>query len=148
MKPEQISFLEDDAVETTGEITLDRLRMVNRTRQIEWGAGDKITIDFSAIELAGEIGELLDVMEVITNDHIAVKLAGKSGKLLNVIKKMLRERLNLRGSRASLEDLENEFADVLITLDLLAMRMKVDLTAALRRKFNETSSKLGLMTKL
>ncbi len=126
MNPKQLKFdIIEDVEEPTGEITLDRLRMANRVRNCEWGGGDKITAEYSAVELAGEVGELL-----------------------NVIKKMMRENLGIRGSRATINDLEDEFADVLITLDLLAMRMKVDLTESLRRKFNETSSKLGLMTRL
>ena len=107
------------------EISLGNLRAANHSRQIEWDNSRQITPEYSAIEFAGEVGELL-----------------------NVVKKIFREKLHLRGTRATHQDLENEMADVLITLDLLAMRMNVDLTAALRRKFNDTSDKLGLRVML
>ena len=107
------------------EITLTDLRGANVSRQREWDPTGKITPDFFALELAGEVGELL-----------------------NVYKKLMRHKLELPGSRATREDLENELADVLIVLDLFAMRMDVDLTTALKRKFNATSDKLKLSTKL
>lgn len=106
-------------------ISLDDLRLANRLRQTEWDVANKITVEYSAIEFVGEVGELL-----------------------NAIKKMIREKLELRGSRSNIGEVEDEMADVLITLDLLAMRMGVDLTEALRCKFNATSYKLGLRTKL
>jgi NTP pyrophosphatase (non-canonical NTP hydrolase) len=107
------------------EIDLSILRRANRRRQEEWDLNGVITVEYSAIELAGEIGELL-----------------------NVVKKISREKMGLRGSRATTKDLEQEFGDALITLDLLAMRMNVDLTLALRKTFNAKSAELGLNTKI
>jgi hypothetical protein len=66
----------------------------------------------------------------------------------NVVKKLVREKLGLRGSRATQEDLEDELADGQICLDLLAMAAGVDLGAATIRKFNERSRDLGLQTML
>lgn len=74
------------------------LREANIARQAEWDAGNAITLTYRANELAGEMGEAC-----------------------NVIKKLERERLGIRGSRATLLQLAEELADVVICADLTAM---------------------------
>jgi NTP pyrophosphatase (non-canonical NTP hydrolase) len=100
------------------------LRAANAARQKEWDAGGKIDLTYRGNELAGEVGEAC-----------------------NVIKKLERERLGIRGSRATVEDLASELADAMICLDLVAMAAGIDLEAAVRKKFNETSEKNGLDTR-
>jgi NTP pyrophosphatase (non-canonical NTP hydrolase) len=100
------------------------LRKANKIRQIEWD-GDKVGILFRAIELAGEVGEAM-----------------------NIVKKLERERLHIKGSRATIDELADEIADVVICADLLAMQLDIDLAEAVRRKFNATSAKYGLSTRL
>lgn len=78
----------------------------------------------------------------------AVELGGEVGELLNVVKKLKREDRSWRGSRADPDDFADECADVLICLDKLARRRGVDLVAATVRKFNATSEKVGLPQKL
>lgn len=78
----------------------------------------------------------------------ALELGGEVGELLNVVKKLEREDRGWRGSRATPEDFADECADVLICLDKLARRRGVDLAAATVRKFNATSDKVGLPHKL
>lgn len=78
----------------------------------------------------------------------AVELGGEVGELLNVVKKLEREDRNWRGSRAESDDFADECADVLICLDKLARRRGVDLIKAVTRKFNATSDKVGLPHKL
>lgn len=56
------------------------LRAANVARQEEWDPGDKITLSYRGNELAGEVGEAC-----------------------NIIKKIERERLGIRGSRATVE---------------------------------------------
>lgn len=51
----------------------------------------------------------------------ANELAGETGELCNVLKKIHRERCGVAGSRAVLNDLAEEAADVLICIDLLAL---------------------------
>lgn len=97
------------------------LREANEHRQKEWDAGDQITMAYRGNELAGEVGEAC-----------------------NIIKKLERERLGIRGSRATLADLADELADVAVCLDLIAMKAGIDLDAATREKFNRTSRKVGL----
>jgi NTP pyrophosphatase (non-canonical NTP hydrolase) len=80
------------------------LREANVARQKEWDFGDLITPAYRANELAGEMGEAC-----------------------NVIKKLERERLAIRGSRATVDQLAEELADVVICVDLVAMKAGCDL---------------------
>lgn len=105
--------------------TYDRLRMANAVRQAEWDAGNQLTLAYRGNELAGEVGEAC-----------------------NVIKKLERERLGIRGSRDTIKHLAEELADVIICTDLIAMDAGIDLDAAVAHKFNATSEKVGLATRL
>ena len=101
------------------------LRMADMARQKVWDPTDQITLTYRSTELAGEVGEAC-----------------------NVVKKLERERLGIRGSRATKEQLAEELADVIICVDLLAMECGIDLSEAVRTKFNATSEKYGLPTRL
>lgn len=92
-------------------------------RQKAWTGGeegDKLPVEFYAIELVGEIGELF-----------------------NVIKKMMRVQYGVRGSTATVKDMEEEFGDALICLKNMASKYGVDLEKVAREKFNATSTKYG-----
>lgn len=106
-------------------MSLDILRAVNEIRQAEWNPDDSITIEYRGNELAGEVGEAC-----------------------NVIKKLARERLGIRGSRATKEQLAEELADVVICVDLIAAQAGINLASAVRSKFNATSEKYGLRTRM
>lgn len=106
-------------------MNLRTLRIANITRQQEWDSGNQIDAAYRGNELAGEVGEAC-----------------------NVIKKLERERLGIKGSRDTIEHLGEELADVVICLDLIAMHYGIDLGDAVRRKFNATSEKVGLSTRL
>ncbi len=114
-------------------MTLRQLRYANMHRHAEWwakqGGGKEetlhVSLSFRGNELAGEVGEAC-----------------------NVIKKMEREMLGLRGSRATKKQLADELADVLICVDLIAMDQDIDLGDAVIRKFNATSDKYELRTKM
>lgn len=101
--------------------TYTSLLRANQARQKEWDPEGKIDVSFKAIELVGEVGELL-----------------------NVVKKMERARLGLRGSRALPGQLADELADVIICVSLLAARCGVDLQSAVVNKFNATSADVGI----
>lgn len=101
------------------------LRAANEARQVEWDAGNQLSAAYRGNELAGEVGEAC-----------------------NVIKKLERERLGIRGSRDTVDHLAEELADVIICVDLLAMHYGINLDAAVARKFNATSEKVGLKTRL
>jgi NTP pyrophosphatase (non-canonical NTP hydrolase) len=109
----------------TNTLSLDRLRAANISRQAEWDSTAIIDLAFRGNELAGEVGEAC-----------------------NVIKKLVRERLGITGSRDTIDHLAEELADVIICADLIAMGEGIDLSAAVTSKFNLTSAKVGLATRL
>lgn len=106
-------------------LTLRALRNANERRQREWDKAGGIDASYRGNELAGEVGEAC-----------------------NVIKKLERERLGIRGSRATVAQLAEELADVVICVDLIAQHYEVDLGEAVVAKFNATSEKVGLSTRL
>lgn len=110
---------------STQETTRYSLREANLVRQAEWDADNQVTLSYRGNELAGEVGEAC-----------------------NVIKKLDRERMGIRGSRDTIEHLAEELADVIICVDLIASATGVDLDSAVRAKFNATSEKYGLKTRL
>jgi NTP pyrophosphatase (non-canonical NTP hydrolase) len=105
--------------------TFSTLRDANRERHKEWFKDKEVSLLFRATELAGEVGELC-----------------------NVIKKLERERLGVKGSKATLEQVADELADVVISADLLGMQFGINIGEAIERKFNATSTKYRLKTKL
>jgi hypothetical protein len=118
------------------------LRSANVARQAEWDTGNQIGATWRGNEMGGEIGEALEKGVAL----IEMGVAG--GRAQNIIKKLERERLNIPGSRATIEELMDELADVVICADLVAMLYGGDLDAAVARKFNATSEKVGLQTRL
>lgn len=101
------------------------LRAANIARQKEWDPANSLSLTFRSTELAGEVGEAC-----------------------NVVKKIERERLGIAGSRATKQQLAEELADVVICTDLIAMAEDIDLTEAIKTKFNATSDKVGLSTRI
>lgn len=107
-------------------LSLNELREANEYRHDEWaGGGRKIPLSFRGVELAGECGEAC-----------------------NELKKLERYTLGLAGGKWDLQGLREELADVLISADLIAMDLNIDLAAAVREKFNKTSAKHGFVTRL
>ena len=104
---------------------LKQLRNANTARQVEWANGGTLSLAYKGNELAGEVGEAC-----------------------NIIKKLEREALGIAGSRATVAELAEELADVVICVDLIALELGIDLETALRDKFNKTSLKVGLETRL
>lgn len=100
----------------------ESLRAANQHRQTLWSGGENKTNGplYAATELAGEVGEVC-----------------------NVVKKLEREARGLPGSRTTLEKLEEEIGDVLICVDLLAIEYGIDPFAAAAKKFNKTSEALN-----
>ena len=106
-------------------LSLRALHAANIARQAEWCPDQVPDLSFRGNELAGEAGEAC-----------------------NIVKKLERERHGWRGSRATLDDLAQELADVVICADLCAVTAGIDLDAAVVAKFNATSEKQGLSTML
>lgn len=99
---------------------LRKLQEANRERQKLWDPDWLISPTYRATELAGEVGEAL-----------------------NIVKKLERERMGLKGSRSCAADLADELADVIICTALLADDYGIDLSEAVAKKFNATSAKVG-----
>jgi NTP pyrophosphatase (non-canonical NTP hydrolase) len=112
-------------IDCATRMTFEKLRTANTVRQEEWDPDDKITLSYRGNELAGETGEAC-----------------------NIMKKLERERLGIRGSRTTRGELAKELADIIICVDLIASNEDIDLADAVREKFNETSEKYGLETRL
>lgn len=106
-------------------ITFEDLRYANVQRNKEWDPAAALSGAFRGLELAGEIGELC-----------------------NVVKKMERERLGLPGSRASWSRFTEELGDAQICLDLLAMHYSADLAEATKLAFNTKSLAMALQTRI
>lgn len=102
-------------------MSLDKLRDANRRRHKEWAHGEDVDLSFRGVELAGEVGEVC-----------------------NEIKKLERVRLNLVGSKTDLEGIKEELADVMISADLIAMDLGIDMASEIQKKFDKTSRKYNL----
>jgi NTP pyrophosphatase (non-canonical NTP hydrolase) len=107
----------------TDGVTFNVLRGANRRRQQEWPGNEQADTAFRAIEVAGEAGEVSEA-----------------------VKKLLRAQRGIKGSTATTEDVAAEMGDLLVSLDLLADSLGIDLGDAVRRKFNATSEKYGMRT--
>jgi len=106
-------------------MNLTTLRNANQERHLEWANGNDIPLSFRGLELAGEAGEAC-----------------------NELKKLERFRMGMVGGKDDMQGLREELADVLICIDLIAMDLDIDLGDALKEKFNKTSEKYGLATRM
>ncbi|MDI1346318.1 MAG: MazG nucleotide pyrophosphohydrolase domain-containing protein [Pseudolabrys sp.] len=101
------------------------LRQANITRAKEFNPhGVDMGLPFAVLELAGEVGELA-----------------------NALKKVIRHEHGIVGGSNDLQAVVDELADVIISADLVAMALNVDLADIVTRKFNATSEKHGLKTR-
>lgn len=107
----------------TDGLTFNVLREANNSRQREWPGNEQADTAFRAIELAGEAGEVCEA-----------------------VKKFLRLKRGIKGSTATREDIASEMGDLLVSLDLLAVDLGINLGEAVREKFNATSAKYGMRT--
>ncbi|WQO66806.1 MazG-like family protein [Sinorhizobium medicae] len=113
-----------ELVEKTA-LTLGQLQAAHFERQEEWCPDQKPDLSFRGNEMAGEVGEAC-----------------------NVIKKLERERHGWSGSRATKEQLAEELADVVHTAILCAITAGTHLEPAVIDKFNSTSEKNGLASRI
>ncbi|PKR57482.1 MazG-like family protein [Thalassospira lohafexi] len=117
--------MEEPKLEASHSFICDSLRSANLMRQAEWDPESKLSLSYKGNEMAGEVGEAC-----------------------NLVKKLDRERMGLAGSRTTVERLAEELADVVICADLVAIDAGIDLADAVIRKFNATSEKNDLLTRL
>ena len=130
----------------TDSLTFHALRIANIARQAEWPGGEYVDLAFRGLELAGEIGEATDAVV----DLLSISAA--SGRLANKLKKITRLDRGIKGTTEEravlLKEVMAELADVVICVDLVAMQLDVSLQQAVRGKFNATSLKHSLRTRL
>lgn len=104
----------------------DALRQANLARAKEWNpTGADTGPGFAGLELAGEVGELC-----------------------NLLKKAERARLGLVGGSVSPAAIAEELADVVICADLVGLALGLDLWPIVVAKFNATSEAKGFATRL
>lgn len=120
----------------------NKLRSANVARDLIWDSQGKIIPLFRATEFGEESGEFAEAALVVALSRIA-ELGTNTGKILGVVKKLERERMGLKGSRKTTEDLMHEAGDALITLDLLCMTYGIDLWEAAKYAFNKKSDEHG-----
>ena len=115
-----------DKIDLTGPDMFDKLRQANRARQAVWPGENKADTLFRAVEFGGEAGELLDAVKKL--HRFRAGIAGNVGKEEPALVKALRE----------------EIGYVLISLDILADDLGVELRDCVPMKFNKTSAKVGV----
>lgn len=108
---------------------LVKLREANQDRQKLWDPENVISGNLGILFRSNELG-------------------GELGEALNEVKKYVREQMNIKGSRTTKEEIEDELADILICLDLLSQMLDIDLIKAVTKKFNQTSDNIGFDVKL
>ncbi len=116
-------------------LDLEELAAANNERNEEWPGAEYCDLAFRGLEMAGEVGEAC-----------------------NAVKKLIRNEYRIKGNTGDrqqyIDHALEEMADAIITVDLLRMEMekrlgiKIDLGSEVRKKFNKTSDKNGLNTKL
>lgn len=121
----------------TDGLTFSNVRHANVERQKEWDGDAQFSELFFGAALSGEGGELAEIV-------LALQVQAAIGKANNIVKKMERGRLGLAGSRATLQELGKELADVLTYVDLLAHKVGLDLASCWVNKYNEVSDKYGM----
>lgn len=129
-------------------LTFNDLQHANRERGKLWCKGRKLPLEYSAMELGGEAGELIEALAAWEEDQMSgIAIAAKVGRVLNACKKYAREQYGMAGP-GTLEAVKDELADVVICCSLLANKLDIDLGAIVARKFNKTSEKHGFPTRL
>ncbi len=108
------------------------LQVIHIRRQDIWCPDQKPDLSFRGNELAGEVGEAIDVGKLLD-------LAIITGRTNNIIKKIERERQGWKGSRATKEQLADELGDVIHAAILVAITAGIDIEKACIDKFNKTS---------
>jgi NTP pyrophosphatase (non-canonical NTP hydrolase) len=96
-------------------------------RRCEYGFGHKFTAEGDA---------KWSVADWVT------AVAGEFGELCNLLKK------RRRGEDIPQQEIEDEFADTLTYLDLLAEALDIDVLGVTRNKFNRVSERIGWFEKL
>lgn len=107
-----------------------QLKILNKERQAEWDADNKLDLSFRGLEFLTECGEL-----------------GEQ------VKKLIRDKNGLTGNKTDLTKIKEEIGDAIITLVLLCDSIEettgeeIDIVESVKNKFNKTSNKYNFKTK-
>lgn len=104
------------------DLTFDEMRRANYTRHAQGLCG------------TSNLWELTDWSNAI---------AGEAGELCNLVKKIKRRLPKDPTLEEARDDLRYELADIVMYVDLLAHQLDIDLSEAVREKFNIVSDRLG-----
>ena len=83
-----------------------------------------------------------------SNEFAIIEMAGEAGEVCNAYKKYMRHEYGMAGGEASLEPIAEEVADVIISAVLVAMKLGINLDETIKNKFNKTSEKNGLSSRI
>ncbi len=97
---------------------------------------------------AARCGESFHELDAWSPADWAVAMAGECGEACNLVKKMRRQHPYDAPPEELTSMLADEIADLVIYADLLASRMRIDLGAAIARKFNVVSDRVGSHVRL
>jgi len=78
----------------------------------------------------------------------ALELGGETGELLDAIKKMERDNLGIAGGKTDMQHIGEELGDVIISAQLLADSLDINLAEAVKDKFNKTRLKMGFPNRI
>ena len=119
------------------------LRQANLLRAREWSpTGKDIVVPFARCELAEQVDQAIHAMSA------ALHVAMGTWALCDANKEAEQAKAGIAGGVADRTELLLGLADLVILTDFLAMRLGVDLGAAIVKKFNLTSRERGFGTKL
>jgi hypothetical protein len=164
------------------------LREANAARHAEWTSNQNVELTWRGTELAGEIGELAELLigdldqdwRQMLSDEIGdgvvcldltamtagcdallvapasydgdVQMAAALGiavcRACNTLKKLEREHRGWPGSRTTVDALHVELSTLLSLVYAVAHQFSIDVGTATAAKFNHTSEKVGLGTRL
>jgi NTP pyrophosphatase (non-canonical NTP hydrolase) len=173
-------------------LTYPTLRAANSARHLEWTNNQTVELTWRGTELAGEIGELAELLlasvgsattsidrdalcdeigdgmicldltamtadiadltisdvAYMTRTEMAAALGVAVCRACNTLKKLEREHRGWPGSRTTKATLHSDLSEVASLIEEVAKRFNVDTAAVTARKFNATSEKVGLRTRL
>lgn len=101
---------------TDPTLSLRKLREANVKRQAIWPGGGKIDLNFRGLELAGEAGELANLLKKLVRIELGIKGTTE-------------DKLNL------LSQIEEEIGDVAICIDLIGMQLDKQILPQLTPRF-------------
>lgn len=112
------------------KLDLELFRKINTERAVEgFKTYDNVPLSFWGTALAGELGELCNMIKKLERVRMGGIDAGNSYKAADINEAML----------------EDEIGGIFIYLDLLAARLGIDLEKAIIETFNNKSEQYGFV---